>query len=167
MFEKLNTPEEIFSFKLGSALSMENEILEMLEKLQQETKREELRQLFSTHAEETRQHIRNIEESFRLLGEEPDDSPCPVIQALEKDGSSAMKKTDDDIVDAVILAGATEVEHYEIAVYETLVTNAEARGKPEIAALLRQNLEQEQTALEKIKSAARRISHEGYAQVAA
>jgi ferritin-like metal-binding protein YciE len=167
MFEKLNTPEEIFSYKLGSALSMEKDILGMLEKLQQETKREELRQLFSAHAEETHQHIRNIEESFRLLGEEPDDSPCPVIQALEKDGNAAMKKTDEDIVDAVILAGATEVEHYEIAVYETLLTNAEARGNPEVAALLRQNLQQERAALEKVKSAAQRISHEGYAKVAA
>jgi ferritin-like metal-binding protein YciE len=166
MFEKLNTPEEIFSYKLGSALSMENDILGMLEKLQQETKREELRQLFSTHAEETHQHVRNIEESFRLLGEEPDDSPCPAIEALEKDGNAAMKKTDESIIDAVILAGATEVEHYEIAVYETLLTNAEARGNPEVAALLRQNLEQEQVALEKVKSAAQRISHEGYAKVA-
>jgi ferritin-like metal-binding protein YciE len=33
----------------------------------------------------------------------------------------------------MILAGATEVEHYEIAVYETLLTNAEARGNPEEA----------------------------------
>ena len=167
MFEKLNTPEEIFSFKLGSALSMENEILEMLEKLHQETTREELRQIFSSHAEETSQHIRNIEESFRLLGEEPDDSPCPVIQALEKDGNAAMKKTDEHIVDAVILAAATETEHYEIAVYETLVLNAEARGAPDVAALLRQNLEQEKAALEKIQGAAHRISHEGYATAAA
>lgn len=92
MFEKLNTPEEIFSYKLGSALSMENDILGMLEKLQKETQREELRELFHAHAEETHLHVRNIEESFRLLGEEPDDSPCPVIQALEKDGNAAIKK---------------------------------------------------------------------------
>jgi ferritin-like metal-binding protein YciE len=62
----------------------------------------------------------------------------------------------------VILAGATEVEHYEIVVYETLLTNVEARGAPEVVALLRQNLEQEQAALENVNRAARRISHEGY-----
>jgi ferritin-like metal-binding protein YciE len=167
MFEKLNTPEEIFSYKLGSALSMEKDILGMLEKFQQETKREELRQLFKAHTEETHQHIRNIEESFRLLGEEPDDNPGPVIPALEQNSNAATKKTDESTIDAVILAGATEVEHYEIAVYETLLTNAEARGNPEVAALLRQNLEQEQAALQKVKSAAQRISQEGYAKVAA
>ncbi len=30
MFEKLTTPEEIFSFKLGSALTMEKTVLGML-----------------------------------------------------------------------------------------------------------------------------------------
>lgn len=166
MFEKLNTPEEIFSFKLGAALTMENDVLEMLGELQEKTNREELRQLFSAHADETRQHVANIEKSFELLGEKPDDSPCPTIEGLAKEGKSTMKKTDDSIIDAVILAGATETEHHEIAVYETLVNNAEARGAQDVAALLRQNLEQEKAALEKVKAAAQRIAREGYAQAA-
>ena len=148
--KQLNTPEEIFSCKLGSALTMESDVLEMLDELQRQTQRHELRELFGTHAEQTRQHIRNIAESFRLLGEEPDDSPCPVIHAIEKDCNAAIANTRESIVDAVILAGATEAEHYEIAVYETLVTNAQARGASEVAALLRQNLEQELSALEKL-----------------
>jgi ferritin-like metal-binding protein YciE len=98
---------------------------------------------------------------------EADDSPCPVIHAIEKDCNAAIENTRESIVDAVILAGAAEAEHYEIAVYEALVTNAEARGASEIAALLRQNLEQELSALEKFKSAQQRISHEGYAAVTA
>jgi ferritin-like metal-binding protein YciE len=166
MLDKLNTPEEIFSCKLGAALTMESDVLEMLDGLQRETQREELRQIFLANAEETRQHIRNIAKSFRLLGEQPDDSPCAVIHALEKDGSAAIEKTHESIVDAVILAGAAEVKHYEIAVYEILVMNAEARGASEVAALLGQNLEQELAALEKVKSAAQRISQQGYATVA-
>jgi ferritin-like metal-binding protein YciE len=43
-------------------------------------------------------------------------------RARRKEGKSRIKKTDDSVVDAVILAGALETEHYEIAVYETLVT---------------------------------------------
>jgi ferritin-like metal-binding protein YciE len=167
MFEKLDTPEEIFSCKLGSALTMESDVLEMLDELQLQTQRDELRELFHTHAEETRQHIRNIAEAFRLLGEEPDDTPCPVIHAIEKDCNAAIENTRETIVDAVILAGASEAEHYEIAVYETLITNAEARGASDVAALLRQNLQQDMAALEKLKSAEQRISHDGYAAVAA
>ncbi|HEX4345234.1 MAG TPA: ferritin-like domain-containing protein [Solirubrobacteraceae bacterium] len=166
MFEHLDTPEEIFSFKLGSALKMEQDILKMLGDLHEQTQRQELHDLFAQHAEETKQHIANIERSFELLGEEPDDSPSPVTKGLIAEGKSSIKKTNDAIVDAVIMAGAIETEHYEIAVYEILVTNAEARGAPEVAALLRANLESEQAALDKVKAAAERIANTGYALAA-
>jgi ferritin-like metal-binding protein YciE len=163
MFEKLETPEQIFSFKLGAALKMEKTVLDMLGELQEKTQRKELRDLFSHHADETREHISRIERSFKLLGEEVDESPCPAIEGIEKEGQATMKKTDDRIVDAVILAGATETEHHEIAVYETLVTNADARGATDVADLLRMNLEEEEHTLEEVKEAAKRISHEGIA----
>ena len=163
MFERLTTPEEIFSFKLGSALSMEHDTLQMLGDLEEHAQRAELKTMFREHAEETRQQIANIEQCFALLGEPVDDSPSPVTKGLAKEGTSTIKKTDDSVVDAVILAGALETEHYEIAVYETLVTNADARGASEVAALLRQNLAQEETARDKVKQAARRISQEGIA----
>jgi len=163
MFERLNTPEEIFNFKLGSALKMENTVLGMLGDLEENAQRDELKQMFRHHAQETRQQITNIERSFELLGEEADDSPCPAIEGLEKEGKATIKKTDDSVVDAVIIAGACETEHHEIAVYETLVTNAESRGAPEVAQLLRENLEQEQHTLDQLKQTGQRISREGIA----
>src|SRR5690349_17982618 len=79
MFERLNTPDEIFSFKLGAALKMEQTILEMLPELAEHAQREELKQAIRQHEQETRRHVENIEQAFRQLGEEPDDSPCPAI----------------------------------------------------------------------------------------
>lgn len=166
MFEKLKTPEDIFSFKLGSALKMEQDILEMLGDLQEQTNRSEIRDLLSRHAEETQHHVTNIEECFRLLGEEPDDSASPTTKGLAAEGKASIKKTDDEIVDAVILAGAIEAEHYEIAVYEVLIPNAEARGAQDVAALLRQNLDDELRTLETVKSLAGRLAHEGWAVAA-
>ncbi len=163
MFERLNTPEEIFNFKLGAALKMENTVLAMLGDLADNAQRDELKQMFRHHAQETRQHISNIERSFELLGEEADDSPCPAIEGLEKEGKATIKKTDDTVVDAVIIAGASETEHHEIAVYETLVTNAQARGASEVAQLLQQNLEQEQHTLAELQQVGQRISREGIA----
>jgi ferritin-like metal-binding protein YciE len=163
MFEHLNTPEEIFSFKLGAALKMEHTVLGMLGDLKEHAQRPELKQLFSHHADETRQQIANLERSFELLGEKVDDSPCPAIEGLEKEGKANIKKTDDRLVDAVILSGAAETEHHEIAVYETLIANAEVRGAAEVAQLLRQNLEQEQHTLEEVKQSAQRVLREGIA----
>ena len=163
MFEKLTTAEEIYSFKLGAALTMERTTLEMLGDLEEHAQREDLKRLFREHATETRQHVANIERSFELLGEEVDDSPCPAIQGLQKEGQATIKKTDDRVIDAVLLASANETEHHEIAVYETLILNAEARGATGVADLLRQNLAQEQAALEKVQAFAKRIAHQGVA----
>ena len=45
------------------------------------------------------------------------------------------------------VAGVCETEHHEIAVYEGLITKAEAMGEQDIVALLQENLEQEEAAL--------------------
>lgn len=161
MFERFNTPEELFSFKLGSALTMEHKLVGVLEDLETRAQRDDIKRAFRAHRDETRQHVANLEQCFTLLGEEVDDSPCPVIEALAKEGTATIKKTDDSLVDAVVLSAATETEHYEIAVYETLITNAQARGAADIAALLRQNLEQEKHALDIARSAMKTIAQQG------
>ena len=167
MFDHLNTPEEIFGFKLGSALSMERKLVEVLEELEVHAHRDEVKQALRTHRDETRQHVANVEQCFKLLGEDVDDSPCPVVETMAKEGKATIKKTDDSLVDAIVLAAATESEHYEIAVYETLLTNAQARGAGEVAELLRQNLEQEKHALEVARSSMKAIAEQGIAAGAA
>lgn len=163
MFERLNTPEEIFSSKLGSALTMEQKLVDVLEELEEHANRDEIKRALREHRVETRQHVTNIEQAFKLLDQEVDDSPCLVVEAMAKDGKATIKKTDDALVDAVILAAATESEHYEIAVYETLITNARARGANEVADLLSQNLEQEQHTLAEVRSAMERLATQGIA----
>jgi ferritin-like metal-binding protein YciE len=163
MFEKLNNPREVFGHKLGSALTMEQNVLEMLGDLEDESQRDELKQQFRHHADETRQQIANIEQSFRAMGEEPDDSPCPAIKGLEADAKANIKMADDSVVDDVILAGAAATEHHEIAVYQTLITHAEELGEPDIVQLLQQNLEQEQHTLEEVTRAQREIVHQAVA----
>jgi ferritin-like metal-binding protein YciE len=158
MFEKVETPHELFTYKLGSALTMERKVLDMLGDLEDEAEREPLRQQFRHHAEETREQIRNIEQAFKDLGEEPDDKPCVVIDAIDKEGKANIKKADDGLVDAVILSGAAETEHHEIAVYEQLITHAEAMGHTAVVTLLRQNLEQEQHTLREVQQATQQIA---------
>ena len=163
MFEHFNTPEEIFSFKLGSAHNMETKLLDVLEELEQAAQRDEIKQSLRQHREETRRHAMNIEKCFSLLGEDIDDSPCPVIEAMAKEGKATIKKTDDSLLDAIVLVAATESEHYEIAVYQTLVTNARARGATEVAELLQQNLDQDKHALEVARSMMNTIAEQGIA----
>ena len=166
MFEKLDSPQELFTYKLGSALTMEHTVLDMLGDLEEKAQRQQLKQQFHHHAQETQQQIRNIEQAFTAIGEEPEDEPCPPIQGIQKESKANIKKTDDELVDAVILSGAAETEHHEIAVYETLIMQAEAMNRPNIVTLLRENLEQEQHTLEEVKQASRQVAMQTAGQAA-
>jgi ferritin-like metal-binding protein YciE len=165
MFERLNTPEEAYHFKLGAALKMEHTVLEkILEDSIEESQEDRLKELFRHHAEETRQQIRNLEQVFSAFGWEVDDSPCPAIEGIHKEAKANVKKTDDAIVDGIILSGAAETEHHEIAVYESLIIQARAMGRDDAVGLLQQNLDQEQHTLDEVKSALERVAAQGARQ---
>lgn len=146
---KIETPKELFVHKLGAALTMEETILEMLEKLHEEASDPELQRNLQQHYRETQQHVNNLQQVFQALGEEPEKQPCPAIEGLEKEGEQNIKQTDDSLVDAVILSGVIETEHHEIAVYDGLIITAEQMDDQDIVALLHENLEQEEGALDK------------------
>jgi ferritin-like metal-binding protein YciE len=163
MFERFDTPEEIFSYKLGSALSMERQLVDLLERLEKCTLREEIRHPLAVHREETLQHIANIEHCFTLLDEPVDDSRCGVIEALANESNTMIKKSDDSLPDVLILAVASEAEHYEVAVYETLIANADARKATAVAKLLRENLAQDKHALTVARTLMKTILDQGIA----
>jgi ferritin-like metal-binding protein YciE len=155
LFERFESPNELLEYKLGSALTMERDVLKMLDKLEAAARSEQLKQQLRHHADETRQQLANVEGAFSALGMEADDKPCPVIEAIDKEGRAQIKRADDALVDDVILAGAAATEHHEIAVYEWLIAHVEAMEKPDVVALLQQNLEQEQRMLEEVRRAVR------------
>ena len=160
MLDKVDTPAEFFTHKLGAALSMENKVLDMLGDNEKHAQHEELKALFRHHADETREQIRNIEQAFASLGQEPDEKMSPAVDGLKVEAMANMKLTDERLRDDVILGAAAETEHHEIAVYEELITYADTLGRPEINGLLRQNLEQEQHTLDEVRRSAARIARE-------
>jgi UDP-glucose 4-epimerase len=156
----IETPQDLFAHKLGATLKMENTVLEMLGELEEKAQDSELKQKFAHHADETREQIRNLEQVFSALGVDPTENPCPAIEGLQKEGKDSIKKVDDSLVDAVILAGAAETEHHEIAVYEGLITHAGAMGHDDVVSLLEENLEIEQHTLEEVKKATEQIAQQ-------
>jgi ferritin-like metal-binding protein YciE len=158
MFERLNTPEEAYNYKLGAALTMERTVLQILEANLKEAQDEQVGALFRHHHAETEGHVRNLEEAFALLGWDVDDSPCPAIDGLQAEGKATAKKTDDVLVDSVLLQGAVEVEHHEIGVYENLIINARAMGRDDVAGVLQRNLDDETHTLDEVKTAQKRVA---------
>lgn len=160
IFDKIDTPAELLTFKLGSALKMENTVLDMLGKLEQEAKRPALKDQLRLHADQTRGQIENIEQAFASLGAKVDDKPALPADALEMESRTTLKLADERLVDEVILAGAAETEHHEIAVYESLIMLADSLGKQEVVSRLRENLQQEQHTLEQVNMAMQEVTRE-------
>jgi len=155
---KIGSPRELFVHDVGAAYKMENTILEMIEELQEEANDTELKRNLAQHHRETQQQIRNLERVFDALGEEAEEQPCPVVEGLEKEGQQNLKDVEDDLNDAVILSGVVETEAHEIAVYDGLITTAEAMGEEDIVALFQENLEQEQHTLKKARQAKKKLA---------
>jgi ferritin-like metal-binding protein YciE len=154
----VETPTELFVQKLGGALTMEETILGMLENLQDEASDPKLKKDLQQHHTETQQQIQNLRRVFQALGEQPEKQSSPAIEGLEKEGKQLIKEVDHTLVDSVILGGVIETEHHEIAVYDGLIIKAEQMEDDDVVALLHENLEQEEAALDKAVKAAEQSS---------
>jgi len=69
---KIESPDELFVHKLGATLTMEETILELLEKLQQEANDPSLRRQLQQHHKETQGQVDNLHRVFAALGEPVD-----------------------------------------------------------------------------------------------
>jgi ferritin-like metal-binding protein YciE len=150
---QISDSKQLFSHKLGAALTMEETVLTMLQELEQKANEAELKEQLSHHRDETRQQVANLQQAFSAFGGQARKRPCPAIEGLEVEGKEMLQQSAQELYDAVILSGCAEVEHHEIAVYEGLITMADEMGEDDIVALLKENLEQEEHTLKEVEKA--------------
>ncbi len=162
----MSDPRELFLHELGDVLYAERTLVKALPTLQEEASDEELALGFEEHLEETRQHVKNVEQAFEQLGEKPTAEKCPGIDGIKKehDDFVAKESPSQDVLDSFLTGAGSRTEHYEIAAYEGLVTMANAMGETEVVELLTENLEQEKVALEKLQTIGKRLAQEGAKQ---
>jgi ferritin-like metal-binding protein YciE len=163
MSAKMSDPRDLFLHELGDVLYAERTLVKTLPKLQEEASDEELALGFEEHLDETGQHVKNVELAFEKLGEKPTAEKCPGIEGIKREHDEFLSKESpsQDVLDSFLTGAGARTEHYEIAAYEGLVTMAEAMGETEVVELLTENLEQEKTALEKLKTIGKRLAQNG------
>ena len=168
MASKMSDPRELFLHELGDVLYAERTLVKALPKLQEEASDPELAQEFEQHLEETKQHVTNVEQAFKALGETPKAEKCPGIEGIKKEHDEFVsnESPSPEVLNAFLTGAGARTEHYEIAAYEVLMTTAEAMGETEVVKLLSGNLDQELKALAKMKSIGKRLAQEGAKQAA-
>ena len=154
----LTTPRELFVHELSDAMSAEQQILKLLPELQEEALNSEVREALKTHEAETQQQIRNIQEVFTQIGEQPEATTCYAVKGLAEEHKALHKeKPSPEILEMANLGGAAKTEHYEMAMYTGLVQMAKDLGEPEAAQLLQDNLDQEKTMAVRVETLAREL----------
>ena len=154
----LATPRELFVHELSDTVSAENIVLEMLGELIKETKIADVKAAVKHHEAETKQQLKNLDKIFSLLGEKPEETTCHAAEGLKEEHKALKEEKPSPLVLEVgNLAGAAKTEHYEIASYTALIQMAKDLGETDVAALLKENLDQEKEMAKTVESLSKQV----------
>ena len=143
----MKTMEELFHALLQDVYYAEKQLTKALPKMAKEADNDELKEAFTTHLKETEGHVERLEEVFKMIGKPARGKTCDAILGIIAEGKEVIDEVDDEqVLDAGLIAAGQAAEHYEIARYGTLCAWAKLIGKPQVARLLHETLEEEKHA---------------------
>ncbi|MFV3129084.1 ferritin-like domain-containing protein [Niveispirillum sp. KHB5.9] len=154
----IHTLDDLFVHTLRDIYYAENQIVKALPKMISKATDVDLKVSFENHLVQTKGQIQRLEQVFNLHGVEIKGVECPAIDGIIKESNEIAGEIDDkDVLDAALAAAAQAVEHYEITRYGTLIAWARRLGRPDCAALLQQNLKEEEATDRKLTELAERV----------
>jgi ferritin-like metal-binding protein YciE len=152
---QLDSLDALFEEELRDIYDAEKQLTKALPKLVKKASNEELKDAFNEHLQQTEGHVERLEQVFELIDRPARAKKCEGMKNLIAEGDEMMSEAeDDDTRDALMIAAAQKVEHYEIASYGTLRTWANLLGKDDAASLLEETLEEEKEADQKLTTIA-------------
>lgn len=156
MPKKQKNLNDLFHDTLKDIYFAENKILKTLPKMAKAAQADELRSAFQEHEKQTREHVKRLDQVFKIIGEKAKGKTCEAINGITDEGAEIMKEyKKSPALDAGLLAAAQAVEHYEISRYGTLKTWAGELGHGDAAKLLEQTLAEENETDEKLTEIAK------------
>jgi ferritin-like metal-binding protein YciE len=141
---QLATLNDLFVEQLADLHSAETQLIDALPNMAQAASHDELKQAFQQHLDETRDHVRRLDDIIAGLGRAVPTEICEGMRGLIREGEEIVTASGDpDVRDAGLIAAAQRVEHYEIAAYGTARTLAEQLDLGDARELLDQTLDEE------------------------
>ena len=142
-----NSLKDVLQEQLEDLHSAESQLVVALPKMAQAAHNDELRQAIEHHLEETRGHVKRVEEALGELGISMPTEECKAMKGLIAEGEELIQKDGDPTAkDAALIGAAQRVEHYEIAAYGTARQLADDCGYDSIKDLMDQTLDEESQA---------------------
>ena len=151
---QLTTLNDVFVDQLGDLKSAEQQLTEALPKMAKAASTPELREAFEEHLQETRGHVKRLQEIEQMVGSIPTET-CEAMKGLVSEGEEIIEADGDPVAkDVALIAAAQRVEHYEMAAYGTARALARELDFSDAADLLGDTLDEESAADQKLTSIA-------------
>jgi len=148
MFGTIKSLRELFEIELYYAYDCELKLVEKgLPAMIDGASSIQLQNALKQHLEETRNHVRRLEQVFGSIGTEPDTKDNEILDELMNAVEDSVSNIDrSPLRDAALTVNGNFVEHYEIATYGTLATFARNLGLQNEVGLIERTLEEEKMA---------------------
>jgi ferritin-like metal-binding protein YciE len=141
---QMESLQDLLVDQLKDLYNAENQLIKALPKMAKAATNAQLQQAFTTHLEETKEHVDRLEQVFEALGENAKGKTCKAMKGLIEEGKEIMEEdAEPEVLDAGLIAAAQRIEHYEIAGYGCVRTYAEMLGNDQAAKLLQKTLDEE------------------------
>jgi ferritin-like metal-binding protein YciE len=151
----IKTMNDLFVHQLQDIYYAENQLVKALPNMAKKASDPQLKQGFLTHLEETRQHVKRLEEVFKMHGAEIKAIDCPAIDGIiEEADDTASEVEDKAVLDAALINAAQAAEHYEITRYGSLIAWAKQLGRNDCASILQKTLDEEKATDKKLTTLA-------------
>jgi ferritin-like metal-binding protein YciE len=145
---KIESLSDLFQTELRYAYDCEQKLVKKgLPTMIDAASTPELRKAFEQHLGETRNHVNRLERVFSIIGAEADTKNNDILDEITSSAKDMIGDIDASrLRDAALIVSGNKVEHYEMAVYGSLVAFAQQLGFQEAATLLEQTLNEEKAA---------------------
>ena len=146
---------DLFVQQLQDICYAEKQLEKALQKMSGKAIDKQLKQGFLTHLDETKTHVKRLEEVFRMHGAEVKAVDCPAIDGIIEEADDVVGEgADDAVLDAALINAAQAAEHYEMARYGSLIAWAKQLGRNDCASILQKTLDEEKATDKKLTSLA-------------
>ena len=147
----IESPQDLFNYNLCAMYDVEQKLVQVLPVLAKEAQNPQVREAFMQHEQETRQHVRNLEQCFQILGRKPMALENHAVAGLKQDHDAfAQSQPSAEVLMMFDLGAGSKSEYLEMAAYNALIDEANSLGLQQCIPLFQQNLQQEEAAAKKL-----------------
>src|ERR1700734_116515 len=151
----IKTMDDLFVHQLQDIYYAEKQLVKALPKMAEKATDKQLKEGFLTHLEETKTHVKRLEEVFRMHGTEAKAVDCPAIDGIIEEADEVTGEVaDKSVLDAALINAGQAAEHYEITRYGSLIAWAKQLGRADCASILQKTLDEERATDKKLTTLA-------------